>query len=96
MSDKTVISSYERCARFDSDYRRKALRVQIEFGIRFLVTVACQNSQANHSLISICNVVVVAASPPHQSPRCGASRFRSALSITIPLSVWSASISPAH
>ena len=41
-------------------------------------------------------VVAVAVSSPHQSPRCGVSRFRSAQSITIPLSVWSASISPAH
>ena len=39
---------------------------------------------------------VVVVSAPHQSPRCGVSRFRSAQSITIPLSVWSATISPAH
>ena len=39
---------------------------------------------------------VVVVSSPHQSPRCGVSRFRSAQSITIPLSVWSVSISPAH
>ena len=36
---------------------------------------------------------VVVVSSCHQSPRCGVSRFRSAKSITIPLSVWSASIS---
>ena len=41
-------------------------------------------------------VVVVVVNSPHKSPRCGASRFRTALSIAIPLSVWSASISPAH
>ena len=41
-------------------------------------------------------ILVVVVSSPHQSPRCGVSRFRSALSIAIPLSVWSASISPAH
>ena len=40
--------------------------------------------------------VVVVVSSPHQWPRCGVSRFRSAQSIAIPLSVWSASISPAH
>ena len=32
----------------------------------------------------------VVVSSPHQSPRCGASRFRSALSITILLTVRSA------
>ena len=36
---------------------------------------------------------VVVASTPHQSPRFCVSRFLSAQSITIPLSVWSASIS---
>ena len=36
---------------------------------------------------------IAVVSSPHQSPRCGASRFRSAQSITIPLSVLSASIS---
>ena len=41
-------------------------------------------------------MVVVVVSSPHQSPRCGVSRFWSAQSMTIPLSVWSASISPAH
>ena len=41
-------------------------------------------------------VEVVVVSSPHQSPRCGESWFRSALSITIPLSVCPASISPAH
>ena len=41
-------------------------------------------------------VVVVVVSSLHQSPRCGVLRLRSAQSITIPLSVWSASISPAH
>ena len=40
-------------------------------------------------------VVVVVSSPSH-SPRCGVSRFRSVLSITIALTVWSASMSPAH
>ena len=40
--------------------------------------------------------VVVFVSSPHQSPRCCVSRFRSAQSIMIPLSVWSALISPAH
>ena len=39
---------------------------------------------------------IVVVSSPHQSPRCGVSRFLSAQSTTIPLSVWSASISPAH
>ena len=38
---------------------------------------------------------VVVVSLPHQSPRCGASRFRLAQSIAIPLSVWSVSLSPA-
>ena len=32
-------------------------------------------------------IVFVVVSSPHQSPRCGVSRFRSALSVTIPLSV---------
>ena len=41
-------------------------------------------------------IVFVVVCSPHQSPRCGVSRFRSALSVTIPLSVWSTSISPAH
>ena len=56
----------------------------------------------NHTFFSIIvimivsEVVVIVASSPHQSPWCGVSRFRSALSITIPLSVRSASISPAH
>ena len=40
--------------------------------------------------------VVVVVSSPQESPRCGVSCIRSALSITIPLSVWSASISPEH
>ena len=40
--------------------------------------------------------VVVVVSSPRQSPRCGVSLLRSAQSTTIPLSVWSASISPAH
>ena len=39
---------------------------------------------------------VVVLRSPHQSPRCGLSRFWSAQSITIPVSVWSASTSPAH
>ena len=34
-------------------------------------------------------VVVVVVSSPHQSPTCDVSRFRSALSITIPILVWS-------
>ena len=42
------------------------------------------------------NYAAVVISSPHQLPRCGVSRFRSAQSITIPLSVWFASISPAH
>ena len=42
----------------------------------------------------VAEVVVVISS--HQSRRCGVSRFRSAQLIAIPLSVWSASISPAH
>ena len=41
-------------------------------------------------------VVIVVVSSPHQSPRGGVSLFRSAQSIAIQLSVWSASISPAH
>ena len=41
-------------------------------------------------------IVVAVVSSPHQSPRCGVSRFRSALTIKIPLSVWSASTSPAY
>ena len=49
-----------------------------------------------HSHIVVCMHVIVVVSSPHQSPRCGVSRFRSAQSIAIPLSVWSASISPAH
>ena len=36
-------------------------------------------------------VVVVAVSSSQQSPSIGVSRFRQALSIAIPLSVWSAS-----
>ena len=48
-----------------------------------------------HLLPQVPWLVVDVVSSPHQSPRCGVSRFRSALSITIPLSVWSASISPA-
>ena len=41
-------------------------------------------------------IVYVVVSSPHQSPRCGVLRFSSAQSITIPLSVWLVSISPAH
>ena len=41
-------------------------------------------------------VVVVVVSSPHKSPRRGVLRFRSTQSMTIPLLVWSASISPAH
>ena len=44
----------------------------------------------------VAKFVVVVVSSPHQSPRSGVSRFRSAQSIAIPLSVLSASISPAH
>ena len=40
--------------------------------------------------------VVVVVNSFHQSRRCGVSRFQSAQSIKIPLSVWSASILPAH
>ena len=39
----------------------------------------------NHPII---NFEVVVCSP-HQSPRCGVSRFQSAQSIAIPMSVWS-------
>ena len=46
--------------------------------------------------ISRKSVHVVVVSSPHQSPRCGVSRLRSAQSIAIPLSVRSASIAPAH
>ena len=41
-------------------------------------------------------VAVVVVSSPHQSPRCGASLFRSAQSIAILLSVWTASMPSAH
>ena len=48
------------------------------------------------NIVILAIVVVVVDSSPHPSPRCGVSRFRSAQSIAIPLSVWSASISPEH
>ena len=38
------------------------------------------------------HMIVVVVCSPHQSPRCDVSRFGSAQSITIPLSVWSASL----
>ena len=46
-------------------------------------------------LIGVSFVVAAVISSPHQSSRCGVARFRSAQSIAIPLSVWSASTSPA-
>ena len=48
------------------------------------------------SIYAVGQLVVVVVSSPHQSPRCGVSWFLYAQSITIPLSVWPASISPAH
>ena len=39
--------------------------------------------------------MVVVVNSPHQSPRCGVSRFRSVQSMTIALPVWSVLISPA-
>ena len=33
----------------------RCVQVRTEFGVRFLVTGACQNSQVNFSLLSICN-----------------------------------------
>ena len=41
-------------------------------------------------------VKLVVVSSHHELPRCGVSRFWLAQSIMIPLSVLSASISPAH
>ena len=44
-------------------------------------------STTSGNVDGICILQVVVVSSPHQSPRCGVSRFRSAQSITIPLSV---------
>ena len=52
------------------------------------MTGACQNTHSNVSLLTICHVVV---SSSRQSPSLGVSLFRTALSITILLSVLLAS-----
>ena len=57
-----------------------------------LAEMSTKSGMKSTSIIYVFLVVVV-VSLPHQSPRCGVSRFRSDQSMTTPLSVWSASIS---
>ena len=53
-------------------------------------TVNCGNLTRNICLkTDSMEYLVVGVGSPHQSPRCGVSRFRSAQSIAIPLSVVS-------
>ena len=60
LSGKKAILSDEWCVCFDSDCEHKALKA--DFGVRFFVTGACQNTKANFSLLPIYNRQIVCGS----------------------------------